>query len=171
MFVIVGAVAVTLIAVVAVGMAVGRLENETSPAVYQLEAAVDYIADRLPDEVAARVSYDNVRSVLGWHLDWFATVGLATRHGQELGDPAVSVTEVGLADSDSAVDVVVERSLAVGGPEPVDVVCILDLQMQYLGHIGAIAGVATENDRTALKLSEKLSGKLSGKSAPPKGSA
>lgn len=134
----VGAVAVLAIAVAAVAIAVGRLENETAPSVYELEGAVDYIADRLPAEVTARVSYDDVRRVAGWHLDWFASVGLATEYGIELGDPAVDEDEVTVADTDAAVDAVVARSLKSGGPEPVDVVCICDLQMQYLTEIGAI---------------------------------
>ena len=133
----VGAVAVVAIAVAAVAVAVGRLENETAPAVYELEGAVDYIADRLPGEVTARVSYDDVRKVAGWHLDWFASVGLATDYGTDLGDPAVDVGKVAVADTDAAVDAVVARSLKSGGPEPVDVVCICDLQMQYLTEIGA----------------------------------
>ena len=139
LIVAVGAVAVTAIAFVAVGVAVGRLEAETAPAVYQLAAAVDYVADHLPDEVAARVSYEDVRAVLGWHLDWFATVGLATDHGAELGDPAVAVDDMAVADTDAAYDAVVARSLAVGGPEALDVVCILEAQLQYLGTIGALS--------------------------------
>ena len=136
----VGAVAVVAIAVVAVAIAVGRLENETAPTIYELDGAVDYIADRLPSEVTARVSYADVRTVAGWHLDWFASMGLATPYGTELGDAAVAVDDVAVADTDTAVDAVVARSLAVGGPDPVDVVCICELQMQYLAEIGAVGG-------------------------------
>lgn len=143
----VGAVAVLAIAVAAVAIAVGRLENETAPSVYELEGAVDYIADRLPAEVTARVSYDDVRRVAGWHLDWFASVGLATEYGIELGDPAVDEDEVTVADTDAAVDAVVARSLKSGGPEPVDVVCICELQMQYLTEIGAIGPSETDPPR------------------------
>ena len=135
----VGAVAVVVIAFVAVGLAVGRLEQETAPSVYRLSEAVDYVADRLPDEVTARVSYDDVRVVLGWHLDWFAGVGLATSHGQELGDPAVAAGDMAVADTDAACDAVVARSLREGGPDPVDVVCILDAQLAYLAAIGAVS--------------------------------
>ena len=135
----VGAVAVVVIAFVAVGAAVGRLEKETAPTVYRLSDAVEYVADRLPDEVTARVSYDEVRVVLGWHLDWFAAVGLATSHGVELGDPAVAVDEMAVADTDAACDAVVARSLSEGGPDPVDVVCILEAQLAYLAEIGAVS--------------------------------
>ena len=138
MLVAVGAVAVLAIAVAAVAMAVGRLESETAPSVYELAGAVDYIADRLPAEVTARVGYDDVRTVAGWHLDWFASVGLATEYGIELGDPAVDEGAVAVADTDAAIDAVVARALKAGGPEPVDVVCICELQMQYLAEIGAI---------------------------------
>ena len=134
-----GAVAVVVIAFVAVGLAVGRLEQETAPAVYRLSDAVDYVADRLPGEVTARISYDDVRVVLGWHLDWFAAVGLGTFHGAELGDPAVAVDEMAVADTDAACDAVVARSLSEGGPDPVDVVCILEAQLSYLADIGALS--------------------------------
>ena len=139
LIVAVGAVAVVVIAFVAVGLAVGRLEQETAPAVYRLSEAVDYVADRLPDEVTARISYDDVRVVLGWHLDWFAAVGLATSHGVELGDPAVAVDEMAVGDTDAACDAVVARSLQEGGPDPVDVVCILEAQLSYLAEIGALS--------------------------------
>lgn len=139
LIVAVGAVAVVVIAFVAVGLAVGRLEQETAPAVYRLSDAVDYVADRLPDEVTARISYDDVRVVLGWHLDWFAAVGLATSHGVELGDSAVAVDEMAVADTDAACDAVVARSLQEGGPDPVDVVCILEAQLSYLAEIGALS--------------------------------
>ena len=139
LIVAVGAVAVVVIAFVAVGLAVGRLEQETAPAVYRLSDAADYVADRLPDEVTARISYDDVRVVLGWHLDWFAAVGLATSHGVELGDSAVAVDEMAVADTDAACDAVVARSLQEGGPDPVDVVCILEAQLSYLAEIGALS--------------------------------
>lgn len=134
-----GAVAVVAIAFVSVAVAVGRLEGETAPSVYRLADAVEYVAEHLPDEVTARVSYDEVSTVLRWHLDWFAAVGLATSHGQELGDPAVAVDEMAVADADAACDAVVARSLSEGGPAAVDVVCILEAQLTYLSEIGALS--------------------------------
>ena len=135
----VGLAAVVAIAFVSVGIAVGRLEHETAPSVYRLANAVEYVADHLPDEVTARISYDDVRTVLGWHLDWFAAVGLATSHGQELGDSAVAIDGRAVADTDAATDAVVARALSEGGPDPVDVVCILEAQLAYLAEIGALS--------------------------------
>ena len=136
---VVGLAAVVVIAFVSVGIAVGRLEQETAPSVYRLSDAITYVADRLPDEVTARVSYDDVRAVLVWHLDWFDSVGLATSHGLELGDPAVAVGDMAVADTEAAFDAVVARSMQEAGPDPVDVVCILEAQLSYLTEIGAVS--------------------------------
>ena len=136
-FFLVGAVVVVLIAFVAVGKAVAELETERSPAVYDLNDAVDWIAHRLPDEVTARISYDDVTTLLRWHLDWFQEVGVASRHGQELATDQARI-DGAIATDEAAIDAIVARSLAADGPEAVDVVCVLDLQMKYLAAIGAV---------------------------------
>ena len=140
---LVGAIVVTAIAFVAVGQAVGRMAVDRPPAVYDLHDASIWIGDRLPDEVTARLSYDDVARVLGWHLDWFGDIGAASRYGQELAGEAVR-REGAIARDDAAIDAVVARSLAEDGPDPVDVVCVLDLQMKYLVAIGAVSGIADE---------------------------
>ena len=140
---LVGAIVVTAIAFVAVGQAVGRMAVDRPPAVYDLHDASIWIGDRLPDEVTARLSYDDVARVLGWHLDWFGDIGAASRYGQELAGEAVR-REGAIAPDDAAIDGVFNRSLAEDGPDPVDVVCVLDLQMKYLVAIGAVSGIADE---------------------------
>lgn len=140
----IGSVIVAAIAFIALGVIVARLETERSPAVYRLDDVLDWVVERLPDEVTARLSYDDVRQVLLWHLDWFEEVGVASPHGTELaGDDVIS--EGAVANDEAAVDSIVARSLEAGGGsavEPVDVVCVLDLQMRYLAHIGALADAA-----------------------------
>lgn len=136
-FFAVGAVAVVLIAFVAVGKAVAELETERNPAVYDLNDAVEWIAQRLPDEVTARISFDDLKTLLRWHLDWFQEAGVASRHGEELATAQVRV-DGAVAPHEAAIDAIVARSLAAGGPEAVDVVCVLDLQMKYLTAIGAV---------------------------------
>ena len=136
-FFLVGALVVVLIAFVAVGQAVGQLEVERNPAVYDLNDAVLWIAHRLPDEVTARISFDDVALLLSWHLDWFQEVGVASRHGQELATDQARI-DGAIATDEAAIDAIVARSLAAGGPEAVDVVCVLDLQMKYLTAIGAV---------------------------------
>lgn len=147
-FFVLGAVVVLMIAFVALGRTVGRLEQQRPPAVFEVVVAVPWIAARLPDEVTARVSYDDVATVIGWHLDWFADVGVSSEHGEELAGEGV-VHEGAVAVEDAAIDALVARAVAeadAGGRqiEPLDVVCILDLQMHYLRSIGAVGDEAED---------------------------
>jgi hypothetical protein len=146
-FLVLAGVAVFVTAAIAVGSAVARTGAQPPPAVLQLDDAVEWIADRLPFEVAAEISHDDVRQVLTWQLDYFEEIGLAAGHGAELAGEAVPEDhdEV-VADEDAAVDYVVERaSTAALDLTPLHVVCVLDLQMQYLREIGAV-GVVADGD-------------------------
>ena len=51
-----------------------------------------------------------------------------------------------MAPDDAAIDAVVARSLNEGGPDAVDVVCVLDLQMKYLVAIGAVGDAASTDE-------------------------
>ena len=141
-FFVLGGAVVLAIAFYAVGRATVEMASQRPPAVYELPLAVEWIADRLPDEVTARISYDDVGRILTWHLDWFGSVGVASEHGQELGGTD-SVHEGSVAIEEAAVDAVVARSIDAGGQiDAVDVVCVLDLQMAYLREIGAVGSEA-----------------------------
>jgi len=143
-FLLIGTALVVVIALVAVGRVVARMAAQSRPAVYELPDAVDWIADRLPDEITARLSYSDVARILQWHLDWFAEAGLSSRYGEEIGGESAADETVGVEDA--AIDAVVARSRNVKGVEAVDVVCVLDLQMKYLEAIGAIE---TDDDGNA----------------------
>lgn len=67
-----------VIAAVTVGSVTGRQAARVRRAVYDLDAAVDFVADRLPAEVTAEVSYDDVRAVLEWQIADLQAQGLAT---------------------------------------------------------------------------------------------
>ena len=81
----VGVLLVVAIGLFAVGGAVHRTEGELAPAVFEVHDAVDWIAERLPEEAASRLTYDDVVLLAGWWLEYVATQGLASEHGQELG--------------------------------------------------------------------------------------
>jgi hypothetical protein len=143
-FIVVAAVLVFAVAAATVGSTVARLADQPSPAVLKLDEAVDWIADRLPFEVAAEISHDDVDRILRWHLDYFDEVGLASEFGEELGGEVVpSDHEPVVAQDEDAVDYVVSRALADGrGITALHVVCVLDLQLRYLDEIGAIGPTA-----------------------------
>lgn len=151
-FVAAGVLLVVVIGLLAVGGAVRRTEGELVPAVFEVHDAVDWIAERLPEEAAAQLTLADVAMVLAWWLEYIDSVGLASAHGQELGaDAGGAVADDAAADDAAAVDHVVARALDVpeeqGGPlDPVAVVVALDLLGVYLREIGAIGGPVEDRD-------------------------
>lgn len=128
-------VLVVAIALYAIGREVVLLEARVQPAVFEVEEAIAFISDRLPDAVTARVSLDDVRWVLQADAE---VLEAATAEEVARGES----DEV--LDSDGAVGRVLERA---SDERPAladeDVVAILDARLTYLQAIGA---VGTEAD-------------------------
>jgi len=139
-FVLIAAVVVFAIAAATVGTVVARLADAPRPTVLQVGDSVTWIADRLPFEIAAEISHDDVRRILDLHLDYFADVGLVTDHGQELGGAAVPLGHAPVIGStEESIDYVVSRALEEGSElTSLHVVVVLDKQMEYWQEIGAI---------------------------------
>ncbi len=141
-FLVGGALLVVCIGLFAVGSAVARTGSVAAPAVLEVEDVVAWLAERLPEEAAGQLSLDDVEAVVGWYLDYFSSVGLATEHGQELGDAALSDgTDRVVARLDDALDAVVARGLEL--PEPLDAVAVavvVDLLGVYMAEMGAFGG-------------------------------
>jgi len=137
---LVAAAIVFAIAAATVGTVVARLADAPRPTVLQVDESATWIADRLPFEIAAEISHDDVRRILDWHLDYFADIGLATDHGQELGGAAVPLGHAAVVgSSDESIDYVVSRALDEGAElTALQVVVVLDKQMEYWQEIGAI---------------------------------
>jgi hypothetical protein len=127
------AVLVFVIAAVTIGRVVGRLSVEPPVSVFDEDEAVEWIADRLPFEVAAALSHDDVRHLVLWHLEYFASEGVATETAfAELPDAVVVVDDESLA-------YVLGRATEAGlEVDDVQVVAVLEVEQAYLEAIGAI---------------------------------
>lgn len=124
-----------------------RLAHTRARAVYDLFEAVDFVADRLPDELSAKLSYDDVQDILLWRLDHLRLQGSAT-YGR--GDvTAVEAEgrneEVVTRDDDSVDYVLAMASESERDIDALDVVVVLDLESQYLKTIGALGPPAEES--------------------------
>lgn len=127
-----------VIAAVAVGSVTARQAARLRPAVFDLDEAVEYVADSLPPDLTARVSYDDVRTVLTWHIEYLADKGLASyRTDAEEADGLV------LVDDDEVVAHLLAR---LDGTDlelsDSDIVEILRAQSGYYRKIGAIGAEA-----------------------------
>lgn len=131
--IVLGGVVVLVIALVAVGREVFTLRAQPKQAHFDLEEAVRFVADRLPDEVTARLSYDDVRSVLRWHLEYLRDRGVPVRRDQAArGGPVVVEDEEGIAW-------VLGRADANGlDITDTEVAVVLDTALAYFEAIGAI---------------------------------
>lgn len=125
---------VFVIAAVSIGVVSGSLARRPRRSVYDLEEAVDFVADRLPEDMTSVVSYDDVRSVLLFHCDYLAGKGVASgRTADDIGAALVVVPD----DEPTAfvLGKVGDAGLELSDD---DVLAILDAESAYYQAIGAI---------------------------------
>ena len=133
-FIILSALAVVAIGLIAVGRLAGQLAEQPRPAVYDRAEAVDFVADRLPDDVTAQLTYDELAQLLQWHLDYLEELGVARAQGVEdvASGPLV-------AAEDDALAFVIGRATDAGlAVDDVTVVQVIEGNEKYLEAIGAI---------------------------------
>ncbi len=120
--------------------ATSRLSVTEASAIYDIEEALDFCAERLPDEVNQRLNRDRLQRMLWLHLELLRSAGMATYGGvDEIAMEASATGETVIAHEDEAVDYVFHRLEETGDPVPmVDVVVVVDLSNQYLASIGAL---------------------------------
>ena len=121
-----------VIAAVSIGVVSRSLATRPRRSVYDLEEAVEFVADRLPDELTARASFDDVREVLVFHCDYLAEKGVASeRTADDIGTGLVVVPD------DEPTAYVLGKVEAAGlDLSDDDVVTILDTEVLYYEAIG-----------------------------------
>jgi hypothetical protein len=130
-----------VIAAVAVGSTTAQLASRARRSVYDLEEAVEWVADHLPDEVTATVSFDDVRAVLDWRLQFLQAKGIAS--AKTADDPGSGLI---LVDDAEPLAFILGRiddvQLGEPGSELTDehVALILEANTGYERSIGAIGG-------------------------------
>ncbi len=133
-WIVLSVIGVFVIAAVSIGVVSSSLAQRPRRSVYDLLEAVDFVADRLPDDVTAQVSYEDVRAVLLFHCDYLEAKGVASeRTADELSTALVVVPD------DEPVAYVLGRVSSAGlDIDDVHVVAILDAELDYYVAIGAI---------------------------------
>ena len=121
-FVAVTAVAVGLIAWVAVRRSEAFLASRAPSVLFEVDEAVEFVASALPDDLSARLSYEDVEALLGWHL-----VHLAGRSG-----------EVDIVDDEVVTDLAARARADARDISEDDVRAVLDAEVAYLVAVGAL---------------------------------
>lgn len=140
---LVGVAIVVVIVVVAgalVAREAARLRADPPPAVFDVDEAFDWVVQHVPDVVAATLTPDDVRRILGFQLEYFQRKGVSVNGSTP--HPRAPVV-VGGAET---VDYILERSAATGEAYlPEQVHAVVETQLTYLRAIGAV-GTAADPD-------------------------
>jgi hypothetical protein len=114
-----------VIAAVTIGRETGRLDSEAPRPVFDMDEAVEWVGDRLPFEVGAVLSHDDVRQILTWSVEHLRVAAL--------GDQEVVVGE-----AESLAFVLVRARDAGFDWTEAQIQAVLDQQLEYLRAIGAM---------------------------------
>jgi hypothetical protein len=144
-FIVVAAVLVFVIASVTVGREARRLDAVAPRAVYEIDEATEFVADRLPPDTQARLTYEELRKLLVLHMRWLHANGLQPSNvvdrRQDIDDVVVvgeeTLTAFLLGQAEGArIDVL----------DDVDVVHVVRAHLAYFDAIGAVGASATDTD-------------------------
>lgn len=144
-FVVASAASVFLIAAIVIGREAHRLDAVAPRTVYQLDEAVDFVANRLPPNTQARLTLAELCKLLVLHMDWLQANGLQPQNvmdrPQDIADTVVvneeTLTAYLLGEAEKVrVDVL----------DDVDIVHVVRAHLDYFDAIGAIGPRASSND-------------------------
>lgn len=129
---IIGAVLVFAIAAAAVGGVTAGLARSPQRQVFDTYQSLEFVAEALPAEMTAQLSYDEVGRILRLFHDYLHAQGVATTAGEE-------ATDVAVIDPERAADYVVERARAADIVIQRDhALAAIDAQLAYFEAIGAL---------------------------------
>ena len=140
------AVTVVSLAWFSVVLVSARLRQTPTLTMLDIEKAIDFIAENLPEEVATRITHDDVRLLFRWEITYFRKRGIASYGGVDSeAEMAALRNEAVVAHEDDLVDELIKRSKeAQLGLKVIDIVCVTDLANQYMRAIGAIGDEISE---------------------------
>ena len=144
-FAAIAAVLVFAIAAGTIGREAHRLDTIAPRAVYELDEAVDFVADRLPTESQARLTPEEVQSLLVAHINWLHDHGLQPDRAV---DARQTISEQVVISEDALVAHLlgVAEDIGVELLDDVDAVNVVDAHLAYFEAIGAVGPQAPLDD-------------------------
>ena len=134
---IIAALLVFAIAAVIIGREARRLDSVAPRAVYELEQATQFVADNLPRETQARLTFAELRKLLVFHMRWLHDKGLqpagVVDRQQDIVDEVV-IDEQSLTAY--LLDAAEKNNIEI--LDDVDAVYVVKAHLKYFDAIGAI---------------------------------
>jgi hypothetical protein len=133
----IAAALVFAIAAVIIGREARRLDSVAPRAVYELEQATQFVADNLPSETQARLTFAELRKLLVFHMRWLHDKGLqpagVVDRQQDIVDEVV-IDEQSLTAY--LLDAAEKNNIEI--LDDVDAVYVVKAHLKYFDAIGAI---------------------------------
>ena len=144
-FAAIAAVFVFVIAAGTIGREAHRLDAVAPRAVYLIDEAVDFVADRLPPESQARLTPAEVEALLMAHLRWLHEQGLQP---DKAVDARQDIDEQVVISEDALVAYLLKEADDAGVEllDDVDAVNVVDAHLAYFEAIGAVGPQAPFDD-------------------------
>jgi hypothetical protein len=144
-FSVLAALASFVIAAVVIGREARRLDSVAPRAVYDLDQAIEFVADRLPAETQARLTFDELRVLLKLHMRWIHDKGLQPA---DVIDRPQDITDVIVLGEETLTAYLLGKAeeSRIEVLDDVDVVHVVRAHLAYFEMIGAIGPSASSND-------------------------
>ncbi len=144
-FAVVAALLVFALAAAVVGREAHRLDAVAPRVVYQLDEAVDFVCDRLPEESQARLTPEEVEQLLVFHMRWLHEQGLQP---DQVVDLPQSIDETVVLTEDTLTAFLLGEAEAndIALLDDVDAVNVVEAHLGYFEAIGAVGPQAPLDD-------------------------
>ena len=130
---------VVAIAAVIVIREAGRMTREPPPVLFSMDEAYDFVVEHLPDIVAATLTPDDVKRILGFQWEYFRQTGVSANGSKEHPTAGV-MSRIPIIGGDEEVAYILRRAAETGEeylPEQVE--AVVATQAEYLRAIGAMS--------------------------------
>ena len=144
-FSVLAALASFVIAAVVIGREARRLDSVAPRAVYDLDQAIEFVADWLPAETQARLTFDELRVLLKLHMRWIHDKGLQPA---DVIDRPQDITDVIVLGEETLTAYLLGKAeeSRIEVLDDVDVVHVVRAHLAYFEMIGAVGPSASSND-------------------------
>ena len=144
-FAVLAAIASFVIAAVVIGREARRLDSVAPRAVYDLDQAIEFVADRLPPETQTRLTFDELRVLLKLHMRWIHEKGLQPA---DVIDRPQDITDVIVLGEETLTAYLLGKAeeSRIEVLDDVDVVHVVRAHLAYFESIGAVGPSASSND-------------------------
>ena len=134
-----------VIAAIVIGREAHRLDALAPRVIYDIDEATSFVADRLPSDSQARLTYAELRKMLVLHMGWLHSKGLQP---QDVTDLRQNITESVVFGEETLTAFLMGEAMEarIEVLDDVDIVHVVRAHLDYFEAIGAVGPSASSTD-------------------------